>query len=91
MELFGEEPAACLFNQKDVATSYLLFKIGKIEPFPRRNHLSIAKLKSDPFDVHCHCRMSELKDVAMIECSKCMKSTCLLRTSYGYHTGQVGS
>ena len=29
------------------------------------------KSKRDDIEVHCHCRMPELKGVPMIECSKC--------------------
>lgn len=45
----------------------------KLTPFPQRKG-TLANPRSivdDNIDVHCVCRMIELEDVAMIECSLC--------------------
>ena len=47
----------------------------RITPFPH-TEAAITRIKSkgrDDIEVHCHCRMPELKDVSMIECTTCSK------------------
>ena len=44
-------------------------------PFPHSETVTrgIRSKERDDFEVHCHCRMPELKGIPMIECTKCSK------------------
>lgn len=71
---FGEDPVTCLFEQKRMRQHlYKCFVAGKMEPFPHRSRLSMKSIIYDVFDVHCHCRMPEIKNVPMVECTGCTK------------------
>ncbi len=55
---------------------YKCFSGRKLLPFPE-NIATLIKnniqSSTDDIAVHCYCRMPELKDVPMIECSSCFK------------------
>ena len=70
-----------IFNQSKMrAHLYQCFMKGRLTPFPcTKRYLGVdvpghfkPKCRDD-IEVHCHCRMPELKDVPMIECTKCNK------------------
>ena len=59
---------------------YESFKKGKLTPFPStKRYLGAAAPDNfkpkcrDDIEVHCHCRMPEVKGKAMIECTQCNK------------------
>ena len=46
---------------------------GKLEPFPHKSRLGGGVKNEDNFDVYCICRMPEMREVPMIECTRCTK------------------
>ena len=78
---YGEDPSYSIFSQSQMrAHLYQCFVKGRLTPFPcTKRYMGVAvpgnfKPKCrDDIEVHCHCRMPELKDVPMIECTKCNK------------------
>lgn len=72
---FGQDPGRCLFNQQQMRPHlHNCFLYGMLTPFPheeRKVARGIRIRNRDDITVHCHCRMPVLKDLAMIECSKC--------------------
>ena len=55
---------------------YSCFEAGRLTPFPHKKldrSCAYVLRNNDDFDVHCHCRMPEMKDILMIECKKCKK------------------
>lgn len=72
---FDLDPVKCFFNQKRMRRHlYGCFLSRKLIPFPERKRpYSKRAVIHDNIEVHCYCRMPELKDVPMIECSLCFK------------------
>ena len=73
----GQDPGHFLFNQQQMrAHLHDCFLNGMLTPFPHEERKA-AKVNgirnSDDIAVYCHCRMPELKDVAMIECPNCIQ------------------
>ena len=69
----GQDPAKCTYDQKQIRQHlYRCLCNGKITPFPLKSSSSSSRvITSDNIEVHCHCRMPELKNVAMIQCNYC--------------------
>ena len=74
-EAHGKDPDVCNFNQAAMRQHlYRCFSSRKLTPFPEKEHSRAGGLKSeDDIPVHCNCRMPEINDVPMIECSVCLK------------------
>ena len=71
---FGHDPGSCLFDQQKLRRHlYHCLNVGRLESFPHKSRLSRGVKCEDEFNIYCICRMPELKDVPMIECSKCTK------------------
>ena len=70
---FGVDPCNCIFDQSSMRRHlYQCFTKRRMAPFPYTGAINTGmKSKRDDIEVHCHCRMPELKGVPMIECSKC--------------------
>ena len=70
---YGVNPARCCFDQKKIRKHlYHCLSNGKLTTFPQRKGTSSKRaIVYDEIKVHCHCRMPELKNVAMIECNSC--------------------
>ena len=64
----GQDPAKCTYDQKQMRQHlYRCLCNGKITPFPLKSSSSSSRvITSDNIEVHCHCRMPELKNVATI-------------------------
>ena len=71
--IYGLDPATCIFDQEKMRRHlYECFVRRKLTPFPRKGACSTSAVKSlEEIDIHCYCRLPELKGVAMIECSMC--------------------
>ena len=73
---YGVDPTCCLFNQLKMRRHlYQCLLKRRMSPFPHTEVTTVIKSMRarDDIEVHCHCRMPELKDVPMIECTKCTK------------------
>ena len=70
---YGEDPCQCEFDQPKMRQHfYQCLEAGKMKPFPHRRVYGHGKISNfDNFEVHCRCRMPELKNTPMIECTKC--------------------
>ena len=72
---YGLNPGQCLFDQHKMREHlHQCLVKQRLTPFPSRerefgNTAGIAH--RDDIEVHCHCRMPEMMDVVMTECSKC--------------------
>ena len=76
-EAHGKDPAVCNFDQTAMKQHlYKCFSNGKLTPFPEKKTASVRShgLKSrDDIAVHWYCRMPEINDIPMVECSICLK------------------
>ena len=54
-------------------TSLPLFYKWKLTPFPSKLITKNSANAIFKFEIHCHCRMPELKTTPMIECMNCCK------------------
>lgn len=75
-EAHGKDPKACCFDQSAMRQHlYKCFSRRKLTPFPEKKTTAVhTALKSrDDIAVHCYCRLPELKNVPMVECSACLK------------------
>lgn len=72
---FGRDPDTCRFDQTKMRKHlYKCFLDGKLTPFPQQKVSCKGGLKTrDDIVVHCYCRIPEMEDFAMIECSACSK------------------
>lgn len=71
---YGVDPCRCMFDQSRIRHLHQCFMKRRMAPFPHTKVVTTGmKSKTDDTEVHCHCRMPELKDIPMIECSKCSK------------------
>ncbi len=74
---YGKDPSQCNFDQAKMREHlYKCFSGRKLLPFPENIAILIKnniQSSTDDIAVHCYCRMPELKDVPMIECSSCFK------------------
>ena len=52
---------------------YQCFVKRRMAPFPYSSARNTGSGKRDGIEVHCRCRMQELKGVPMIECTCCSK------------------
>ena len=71
---YGEDPGHCVFDQPKMRVHlYQCFLKGRLTPFPHKRKVESATMTKsrDDIEVHCHCRMPELKDMVMIECTEC--------------------
>ncbi len=72
----GDNPGSCRFYQEKMRLHlYHCLQAHNLQPFP---HKKVGKGEetvkcTDDFAIYCHCRMPEIKNVPMIECSKCKK------------------
>ena len=72
----GMDPVECFFDQRKLRRHlYQCLVAGKLTPFPQAANRPASKraVVQDEIEIHCHCRMPELKNVAMIECCFCLK------------------
>lgn len=72
----GIDPVKSYYDQKKMRRHlYDCLTAGKLTPFPtlRKGPTSKRAMVYYEIKVHCHCRMPELKDVEMVECSLCSK------------------
>ena len=71
---FGVDPGHCTYDQSSMRRHlYQCFMKRKMAPFPHLAARNTGPGKRDDIEVHCHCRMPELKGVPMVECSSCSK------------------
>ena len=74
---YGVDPSYCRFNQSKMRGHLYQHLMNKrMVPFPHTKvttRIESLSKRRDDHEVHCHCRMPELKDVPMIECTKCSK------------------
>ncbi len=71
----SKDPGACRFEQCKMRKHlFKCIRSGTLTPFPQQRRLSGGGVKTrDDIEVHCWCRMPELKDFTMIECTSCIK------------------
>ena len=62
-------------NNQNVIRKHLYhyFKNGKLTQFPSKHCTEISASTIFKIEIHCHCRMPELKTTPMIECKNCCK------------------
>lgn len=73
---YGIDPATCFFDQRKMRRHlYYCLSAGKLTPFPVTNlkGKTARKIVCEDIEVHCHCRIPEMKNVAMIECTGCSR------------------
>ena len=74
--MFVDDPTLYIYKNDMMRRHlYQCLVSGKLTPFPRRLKDTMGqqvKGRND-FEVHCYCRMPELKNVGMIECTSCSK------------------
>lgn len=74
--LSGGQPGACTFKQTEMRKHlYDGFKQGKLLPFPLlKMRRASKKVKyTETISVYCLCRMPEVQDRDMVECSNCLE------------------
>ena len=68
--MFGDDPTYAFTYKNDMMRRHLYqcLMSGKLTPFPQRlKDTTGQQVKAhDDFEVHCYCRMPELKNVGMI-------------------------
>ena len=72
--LSGAQPGACTFKQSEMRKHlYDGFKWGQLLPFPllKTRHGGNKVKFAETFSVYYLCRMPEVRDRDMIECSRC--------------------
>lgn len=71
----GHNPVKSVFEQRKMRRHlYDCFIVGVLKPFPQTTNTSINGVGvkcTEDIEVHCHCRMPEMKNIAMVECSLC--------------------
>ena len=71
---FRVDPCCYIFDQSRMRRHlYQCFVKRRMVSFPHSAARNTGPRKRDDIEVHCHCRMPELKDVPMIECTCCSK------------------
>ena len=72
----GLNPVEAHFEQRKMRRHlYKCFMDGKLTPFPQsgRTCTSTDGVKcTEDVEVYCHCRMPDMKNIPMIECSNCL-------------------
>ena len=70
----GGESERLTYNQNVLRKHlYHSFINGKLTPFPSKLITKISASAIFKIEIHCHCRMPELKTTPMIECTNCCK------------------
>lgn len=72
---YGEDPQKYVYDQEKMRRHlYICFTKGILTPFPVKTNAGPVKSTAiESIDIHCYCRMPELKDIAMIECTNCKR------------------
>ncbi len=72
--MFGDDPTLCIYDTEMMRRHlYKSLMSGKCTPFPQKLRASKGQqLKTnDDFEIHCYCRMPELENIGMIDCTNC--------------------
>ena len=73
----GNDPVQCNYNQAEMRGHlYQCLQERTVTPFPhevlQQSKSTMIKSK-ESIDIYCHCRMLEIMNVPMIECTNCTK------------------
>ena len=72
--MFSDDPTLCIYKNDMMRRHlYSVSCSGKLANTISMDTMGQQVKAHDDFDVHCYCRMPELKYVGMIECTSCSK------------------
>ena len=70
--VFGHNPGCYVFQQNKMRRHlHNCLTQGTLEMFPVEKGKDLESSCSQSFGIHCICRMPEITDVPMVECSNC--------------------
>ena len=74
----GKDPLQCTFDQSHMRQHlHKCLSRKRLTPFPEKKSTIIRSMEpsvtDDDIEVHCYCRMPELDNVQMVECTGCFK------------------
>lgn len=75
---FGKQPPESISYNQPLMRQHMIkcFEAGRIEEFPiaRARRIKASKVTNiQPIKVYCICRMPEMSEIPMLECSKCQE------------------